>query len=124
VSQNESKPGKSRRRFLADLLFLGGGVTAASLLAKSTLFQGSSTNPAPVLTPEPLLTPEIPKPNHPEPGMMALPQEPQVDGEFEIPVEQIPKEDCQPQIEGKMVMPEPNPAGGAMPVKFVPEGQK
>ena len=33
---SEPHSGKSRRRFLADMLFLGGGATAAALLANSS----------------------------------------------------------------------------------------
>ena len=59
MSGDEPKQGKSRRRFLADLLFLGGSVTAASLLAKSTLFEDGGQSPP---SPKPMTTPNEPVP--------------------------------------------------------------
>ena len=62
---------KSRRRFLADLLFLGGGLTAASLVAGTVLRESSSTVVEPALFSDP---------PHPP-----LSNEPIAAGEMEIP---------------------------------------
>jgi hypothetical protein len=116
MSGDEPKQGKSRRRFLADLLFLGGSVTAASLLARSTLLesgQDPTTNP-------------VPEPQKP---IARPPDEPVAAGEMVMPegdfVEQ--KVDCEPtpqvceepQIEGRRVAPKepipPHPAGAPLP---------
>lgn len=50
-----SESRKSRRRFLADMLFLGGGLTAAGLLARSQLLdkEAPTTDPTPAFTSEP-----------------------------------------------------------------------
>jgi hypothetical protein len=89
------KPGKSRRRFLADLLFLGGGITAASLLAKSTLLNDQTPNPDPTPTPPQVIQHE----------------EPMADGNFVMPENELKTEECPPQIGGKVKQPEPTPAG-------------
>ena len=111
MSGDEPKQGKSRRRFLADLLFLGGSVTAASLLAKSTLFEdGGQTTP----TPEPMSTPLEPVelPDTPNPGEMVMPE-----GDFvepKIECEPTPENCEEPQVEGRRVAPQepiPHPAG-------------
>ena len=98
------KSGKSRRRFLADMLFLGGGVTAASLLAKSTLL--GDPQPEPTATPDP----DIVRTR----GATVAPEheEPVPDGNFVIPEDEPQTEECPPQIKGKVKLPEPNPAGG------------
>jgi hypothetical protein len=76
---------KTRRRFLADLLFLGGGVTAAAILAKSFVpddqpkpspkaadsIQKAASAPAPVKQPDSsfdgnYVSPECDKPEAPE----------------------------------------------------------
>lgn len=113
MSRDEPVPGKSRRRFLADLLFLGGTVTAASLLAKSTIFEAEGKTPGPA--PKPVVTPDkpvTPPPDLPAPGQMVLPP----DGDYEAPKPECePTPDCEEQqIEGKMVIPtepQPQPAG-------------
>lgn len=43
---------KSRRRFLADLLFLGGGVTAAGLIAKTQFFDPNPVAAGEMVAPE------------------------------------------------------------------------
>lgn len=113
MSGEEPKQGKSRRRFLADLLFLGGGVTAASLLAKSTLFDGGGQTNS---TPEPITNPKepvvAPSPDTPNPGQMVLP-----DGDYvepKVECEPTPKVREEPLVEGRRVMPKepiPHPAG-------------
>lgn len=112
----DSSPSKrSRRRFLADLLFVGGGLSAAALLAKSK-FGGEALPPEPVtagavappLPEQPQEHPPMPgepmpvQPDDPIPSCTKSPA-PQPDGSMELPQE--------PKIEGKMVA--PNPSGGA-----------
>ena len=121
MSLDESKPGKSRRRFLADMLFLGGSVTAASLLAKTALFHEKTPppspgrSPAPAVLPEPEKTPEALIPNHPTPGKVALPEGDYVEPQPKEEALPPKTEDCPPMIQGRMKPPEPNPAGGARP---------
>jgi len=92
MTEQEQK--RSRRRFLADMLFLGGGLTAAAVLAKNQLMPTSpgpqvmgemvmptdSETPAPVKTECPPATagkPSQPKTEQllPSPGQMALPRD-------------------------------------------------
>ena len=84
------KAPKTRRRFLADLLFLGGGVTAASLLARSTLLDSGETTPAPASTPDVAIEKPFP-----------LSDEPMAAGGMEIPdsdfVDQKPE--CETQTD-------------------------
>lgn len=97
---------RSRRRFLADALFLGGGLTATALLAKTQLGKGEPEGggcdiPAP--------DKPLPKDIEPVPAgaaPMHPPEEPpQIEGEMEMP-----------QADGNMVMPEPkNPATSPSP---------
>lgn len=65
---------KSRRRFLADMLFLGGGVTAAALIGNS--FRGDPP-------PEPAVTGPGPQPAT-TPGPSDIPPQPQPDGGFVV----------------------------------------
>ena len=82
---------KSRRRFLADMLFVGGGLTAAAILAKTQFLPdlptpepaiaGEMVAPAPAGSPHPLIvekstpTPVEPSPtrfvhrDHPDPDL-------------------------------------------------------
>lgn len=118
----EKKQQRTRRRFLADLLFVGGGVTAASLVAKNALWD---SNPGPVAagemampqelaaTPCPLPTPETPPmPGAPVPietkGDFSAPQpdQPTVKGGYSPPV--------RPPTAGKPVAPPP-PKDGSKP---------
>lgn len=113
MSGEAPKQGRSRRRFLADLLFLGGSVTAASLLAKSTFLQGDGQTPS---RPEPTTTPKEPvvppSPDTPHPGQMVLP-----DGDYvepQVECEPTPEVCEEPLVEGRRVMPKetiPHPAG-------------
>ena len=105
--------GKSRRRFLADLLFLGGGITAASMLAKSTFL--SETQPTPIVTPTPETVDPVDIPSTRGEAVMVPDgayEEPAAEGNFVIPEEQPKAEECPPQVEGQRKIPEPNPAGG------------
>lgn len=111
---------KTRRRFLADMLFLGGGVTAAALLAK-TRFAGPGEIPPDVagamempsdLNPTPCSTPGE---NPPMPGEPMPPQikgesaPPAYDGDFEIPEDEV-------HSRGDMIQPPPPPKTGGKPV--------
>lgn len=75
-----------RRRFLADLLFAGGAISAAALLARAT--QGQSQT---VATPSPVNTPCVKNPQAPPPS-------PQIDGDVAIP---------EPALGGKVAAPQP-----------------
>ena len=79
-----------RRKFLADLLFAGGGLTAAALIARVS--HGGEPEPIP---PEPVVV-GTPAPPEPVPGQMVVP-EPHVKGEA------IPPE---PQLDGYITQPE------------------
>lgn len=90
-----AQPRKSRRRFLADLLFVGGGLSAAALLAKSQLGSPPDVTPAPTSTPAPACTKSVELP-------------PDVAGEMVVPEPPISKgEAVAPQPEGRMVTPPP-----------------
>jgi hypothetical protein len=94
----------NRRRFLADLLFAGGALSAAALLAQSTRHQAAPAtthSPAsPASTPEPLATPAASPSDCPLPGE-AMPPEPHVEGDVAPPRE--------PVLGGKPAMPQPEP---------------
>lgn len=113
------KEGKTRRRFLADLLFLGGGLTAAAILAEN-FRTPTATDPTPTFaaTPTPEGTPEAP----PQPeGKVAIPDgdyvqappaeptpPPVVKGEMKPPqAAQTPHACPEPAIEGRKVAPRP-----------------
>lgn len=87
----------NRRRFLADLLFAGGALSAAALLAQSARQQGHT--PAASPTPQVANTPSA----HPTPEERPLPGEPEphVKGEVAVPRE--------PVLGGKPAMPHPEP---------------
>lgn len=114
-------PGRSRRRFLADMLFLGGGITAAALLTKSQL---DGTSPLPDPSPSPLNPPPQLPPKEPEPhpaGAVPIERPPMVQGEIEAPnctpSPQTPPEiqlddrphsagvRFEPQVEGRRIAP-------------------
>jgi hypothetical protein len=92
---------RTRRRFLADMLFLGGGLTAAGLLAKAQLTQPEPPPAVPgqMMVPTPHPSPEVPVPSQPHPGEMVAPPPPQT---------QVP--DIPPGAAGGMEMPQPTPA--------------
>lgn len=109
MSDPEKGHTKSRRRFLADMLFLGGGITAAAVLAK-TVGGGevAGQNAPPAATPTPKSCDMVPD------GDMALPTEP-----VEPAVKGLvaPQKVDPPKPRGEVeYIPEPNPAGGARPV--------
>lgn len=96
-----------RRKFLADLLFAGGGLTAAALIAKAAGGPGAEPQVAGVVCPpESLPTPVEPPPEQHVEGdfVEPVPQDPQLGGE---PMPPQPE----PMIEGKVVMPEPHLKG-------------
>ena len=119
---DEMKQKKSRRRFLADMLFIGGGVTAAALLAKSQLLDspdpsrppdiaGAMVAPQTDSTPKVCETPRAPLPGEPVP--------PDVDGDFALPAdnsvhskgESNPPTHREPKLGGKPVAPKPDGEG-------------
>ena len=98
-----SESGKSRRRFLADMLFLGGGVTAAALLAKTQL---STPDPAPTTPPDvagEVVCPEQPVPAGAVPAPDLSPKPEALPGEF-VPPQAHPS-DIPIQIGGKPIAP-------------------
>ena len=112
MSEKELPKNKSRRRFLADLLFIGGGATAAAILAKS--WTAAPPPPDPKASPRPRSAPKkTPIPDQPEgpyPGNAVFPDHlvetstappPAALGE---PAPQKPR--CEePMIEGRAVAP-------------------
>lgn len=104
---------KSRRRFLADLLFMGGGITAAALLAKS-ISSEPSVEPSPYCSP--VDAPQVM-------GEIEMPKDPVKAGEMVLPesVKASPQAlsspaNPEPTIEGRRVAPEHQ-----MPVENGPE---
>ncbi|MCA9794126.1 MAG: hypothetical protein KC910_20095 [Candidatus Eremiobacteraeota bacterium] len=94
-----------RRRFLADILFAGGGLTAAAFLAKA---QFGQPDPPPTDPPEALATPECahtPEPDIRAKGEVAppepLPPEPAMPGKMKAP------EPVELQLDGEVEMPNP-----------------
>lgn len=93
-----------RRRFLADILFAGGGLTAAAFLAKAQFGQAPPTEPpqtceTPSTCPSPDIDGNAVPPTEPHPaGAVAPPQpeEPQLEGKVAQPV----------QIKGDVAVPD------------------
>ena len=87
-----------RRRFLADILFAGGAISAAALLAKATQM-GGRPEPAP---PGSVVAPASP------PAPPSPPPDNRLDGDFVAPQVQVtpPPE---PVLGGKPVAPQPRP---------------
>lgn len=81
-----------RRRFLADILFAGGAISAAALLAKATQGPGR-----PIPTPTPACS-------QPSPASVATP-EVQLDGDIALPQAQ-PSKTPEPALGGKVVQPQ------------------
>lgn len=118
----QQKNTRSRRRFLADMLFLGGGVTAAAMLAKARL---APTPPEPVAvgamevpvelrtnpTPNPAQSPVCP------PAMKGEPMPVEVEGEFVLP-----ESECPPEIKGDAQVAPPPPKLGGKPMAPRPDG--
>lgn len=101
-----------RRRFLADLLFAGGAVSAAALLAKVTQTKGQTT----VATGSPLPTPACTS----TPAGTSTPQPPvQLDGDVAVPQKPVPEPRLggavappmpqQPRVKGDAAPPRPKP---------------
>lgn len=86
-----------RRRFLADLLFAGGAVTAAALLAQAGSAEKKPATPSPSPTGPQLdgdvATPTSPTPKPPgppEPALGGKPMAPMVKGEVSVPQRPAP----------------------------------
>lgn len=88
----------NRRRFLADLLFAGGAISAAALLAQSSRKQAGNPNPSPPPPPEPpvedvklggaVCPPQeqpSPPPPPPQPHPAGAPMPPRVKGDVAVP---------------------------------------
>lgn len=87
-----------RRKFLADCLFAGGGLTAAAFLAKIGASSGGTEPPVATKTPVDPGTPIAQDP--PMPGAAVPPKHPpELAGEVAVPEE--------PMIEGDVVTPDP-----------------
>lgn len=93
----EAKNKRSRRRFLADMLFVGGGVTAAALLAKSQFLDDKPVQPVTGHTPPPIEPPPL--------AGAAVPE--QNPTPCETPNTPLPGEPMPPEIEGEYVLPDP-----------------
>lgn len=119
----QQKNKRTRRRFLADMLFLGGGVTAAAMIAKSQM--GKEPTPEPPLAgavappeavktpcPTPAQTTECPPP------LPGEPMPPEIEGEFVLP-EDPPAPP--PDIKGDVAPPQP-PKTGGKPMAPKPDG--
>ncbi len=79
MSMSQPEERKKRRQFLADMLFAGGGLAAAALLAKNFAQEPVVAQATPTPTPSPAATPSnCPTPEGPYPGEMLI--EPQVGG--------------------------------------------
>lgn len=88
TEQEKSK--KTRRRFLADMLFLGGGISAAGLLAQSQIFDRGDAQPHAVgemVMPEDVkATPcDLPPDSKVDPPMPGASVPPMVDGDYAVP---------------------------------------
>ena len=83
-----------RRRFLADILFAGGAISAAALLAKVSQTPAPPIQtPTPACSQSPVATPEI-----------------QLDGEVAMP-QALPSKTPEPVLGGKVVQPQPQVKG-------------
>ncbi len=117
----QQKNKRTRRRFLADMLFLGGGVTAAAMLAKTQFASPSHPVAAGAMevpvdlqtspTPDPAHSPECPPPMPGEPMPM------EVEGEFVLP-----ESECPPDIKGDVQVAPPPPKLGGKPIAPRPNG--
>lgn len=108
---------RTRRRFLADMLFLGGGVTAAALIAKNQTGSPPVDHPplagavAPPQDPNAFKTPCPTPARTPEspPPLPGEPMPPEVEGEFVLPEDPPPPP---PDIKGDVAPPQPPKTGG------------
>lgn len=116
---------RSRRRFLADMLFIGGGLTAASVLVKSQLFPGAPPGPTvagQMVAPgvDPSCSP-IPAGDMEPPGVApGAVEQPDPDCLSQPPAGEEPRQPVRdPMQEPSRVPPRiveaPNPAGGRRP---------
>ena len=111
MTDSERPQGRSRRRFLADMLFIGGGATAAAILAKS--WTDSTLPPEPQLAPSPCPTTDqttpVLQPDGPFPGnavfpdhLVETPHQPEPPATLGEPA---PQECQEPMVEGRTVAP-------------------
>ena len=113
MSKSEQPQNKSRRRFLADMLFIGGGATAAAILAKSLTVApppaDPNASPAPCSTPKKLADPigsEGPYPGNAEfPQHLIENPQPQSPPTLGDPAPQEEAQCEEPMIEGRTVAP-------------------
>lgn len=116
MTEHNLNPPKSRRRFMADLLFLGGGLTAAAVLAKTHLGIGDLLEPEPDvagLMEMPLPAPEKTPNNE---GSKYQPGSP-IDGDYALPEGRETSKDCptdsaesqHPALAGKPMPPQASP---------------
>lgn len=128
MTESEKEQTRSRRRFLADVLFIGGGLSAAAILAKTQIFDKKKKQ-CPPDTAGDMVAPEPPPqaPPHPTgaapvheiptetvPSTQATPEQPPMPGE-PMPVQASPSPQTTPS-------PFPEPAGKPMAPK--PEGDR
>lgn len=114
-----SEKQRTRRKFLADLLFLGGAAGAVAFLAEAR-----QDSPQPAQTPQPAGTPappeecKVPEPEQPPgPPPGSVPPPPQEEGNFVQPepkepaslgdVEYAPAPPPEPQVRGRMKISHP-----------------
>ena len=103
MTESEKDQTRSRRRFLADVLFIGGGLSAAAILAKTQIFDKQKKQCPPDIAGD--MIPPEPPPPHPT-GAAPL---------REIPAETIPSTGATPE--------QPPMPGEPMPVQASPSPQ-
>ena len=106
-----------RRRFLADLLFAGGAVSAAALLAQAG---DAERKPSPSPTPQktqcpPQLDGDVAIPASPNPSSSPTPPEPVLGGKPMAP---------QPMVKGEAKMPQRMVEGEAVPPRVTNKPKK
>lgn len=74
MEQSKPESKKSRRRFLADILFIGGGISAAAILTKTKIFEGGIGGDSPVVMGA-LQAPELSPPGDASPACPIEPNE-------------------------------------------------
>ena len=112
----QKKNKRTRRRFLADMLFLGGGISAAGLLAQSQIFDGDEAHPqvmGEMVMPDDIkATPcEVP-PDQADAPLPGSPLPPKLEGDYAAPNPPVtggkpvaPMSVSPPQVEGRPALP-------------------